>query len=147
MPVPALLGAASDTVYALDGDVVVRLLVAAVLGGMIGLEREASDQSAGLRTHIAVALGAALFGVISTLGFVEFDRARSETVLQADVDAGGIERGGRHRLPRRRRDLPPTQQHQEPHHGGQPVGVSPPSGWPAASATPPPRRWARPSCS
>ena len=85
MSAPILVGAASDTVYALDGDVVVRLLVAAVLGGIIGLEREVSDQSAGLRTHIAVALGAALFGVISTLGFVEFDRARSETVLQADV--------------------------------------------------------------
>ena len=85
MPGPALWGAASDTVFALDGDVIVRLLVAAVLGGVIGLEREASDQSAGLRTHIAVALGAALFGVISTLGFVEFDRPRSETVLQADV--------------------------------------------------------------
>ena len=85
MPVPALLGAASDTVYGLDGDVVVRLLVAAVLGGIIGLEREASDQSAGLRTHIALALGAALFGVVSTLGFTEFDRPRSETVLQADV--------------------------------------------------------------
>jgi putative Mg2+ transporter-C (MgtC) family protein len=85
MPAPTLLGAATDTVYALDDDVIVRLLVAAVLGGVIGLEREVSDQSAGLRTHIAVALGAALFGVISTLGFVEFDRARSETVLQADV--------------------------------------------------------------
>ena len=85
MPVPALLGAASDTVYGLDGDVVVRLLVAAVLGGIIGLEREASDQAAGLRTHIALALGAALFGVVSTLGFTEFDRPRSETVLQVDV--------------------------------------------------------------
>jgi putative Mg2+ transporter-C (MgtC) family protein len=85
MRAPALLGAASDTVYALDADVVVRLLVATILGGIIGLEREASDQSAGLRTHIAVALGAALFGVISTLGFVEFDRPRAETVLQADV--------------------------------------------------------------
>lgn len=85
MPRLDLLGGASDTVYALDGDVVVRLLAAAVLGGLVGLEREASDQSAGLRTHIAVALGAALFGVISTLGFVEFDRARAETVLQADV--------------------------------------------------------------
>jgi len=85
MSAPTLLGAASDTVYGLDGDVIVRLLAAAVLGGIIGLEREASDQSAGLRTHIAVALGAALFGVVSTLGFTEFDRPRAETVLQADV--------------------------------------------------------------
>ncbi len=85
MPAPTLLGAASDTTFALDGDVIVRLLVAAVLGGIIGLEREASDQAAGLRTHIALALGAALFGVISTLGFTEFDRPRAESVLQVDV--------------------------------------------------------------
>jgi len=74
-----------STTFALDGDVVVRLLCAAVLGGLVGVEREASDQVAGLRTHIAVALGAALFGVISTLGFTEFDRVRAATVLQVDV--------------------------------------------------------------
>lgn len=79
------IAAAGDTVYALDADVVVRLLAAAALGGAVGLEREARDQEAGLRTHVAVALGASLFGVISTLGFVEFDRPRAETVLQADV--------------------------------------------------------------
>ena len=83
--VAGVLGAAGDTTYAVDADVVVRLLSAAVLGSLIGLEREARDQEAGLRTHLAVALGASLFGVVSTLGFVEFDRARSETVLQADV--------------------------------------------------------------
>lgn len=76
---------AADTSVALDGDVVVRLLSAAVLGGLVGAEREASEQPAGLRTHIAVGLGAALFGVVSTLGFVEFDGRRADTVLQADV--------------------------------------------------------------
>jgi putative Mg2+ transporter-C (MgtC) family protein len=73
------------TSLSLSGGVVARLLVAAVLGALVGVEREASDQPAGLRTHIAVALGAALFGVVSTLGFVEFDQRRSDTVLQADV--------------------------------------------------------------
>lgn len=34
---------AAGTTYGLDGDVVVRLLVAALLGGLVGLEREASD--------------------------------------------------------------------------------------------------------
>ncbi len=79
------LALAGDTSFSLDGDVVVRLLSAAVLGGFVGLEREASDQPAGLRTHIAVALGASLFGVISTLGFLEFDRPRAESTIQADV--------------------------------------------------------------
>jgi putative Mg2+ transporter-C (MgtC) family protein len=81
----SLLALQSDTTFALDGDAVVRLLVAAVLGGIIGLEREATEQSAGLRTHIAVGLGASLFGVVSTLGFLEFDQVRANTVIQADV--------------------------------------------------------------
>jgi putative Mg2+ transporter-C (MgtC) family protein len=76
---------ADTTTLSLHGGVVARLLAAAVLGGLVGIEREASDQPAGLRTHIAVALGAGLFGVISTLGFVEFDQRRADTVLQADV--------------------------------------------------------------
>lgn len=76
---------AFGTSYDLDGDVVVRLLVAALLGGLVGLEREVSDQAAGLRTHMAVALGASLFGVISTLGFLEFDQPRASSTIQADV--------------------------------------------------------------
>ena len=45
-----------------DVDVALRLLAAVGLGGAVGFERELSDQPAGLRTHITVALGAALFG-------------------------------------------------------------------------------------
>jgi putative Mg2+ transporter-C (MgtC) family protein len=71
--------------WELDGGLVLRLLGAAVLGAVIGTEREMADQPAGLRTHIAVAVGAALFGAVSTLGFQEFDRPRAQTVLQADV--------------------------------------------------------------
>jgi putative Mg2+ transporter-C (MgtC) family protein len=73
------------TTLSLDDGVLARLFTAAVLGALVGVEREASDQPAGLRTHIAVALGAALFGVISTLGFVEFDGRRANSLLQADV--------------------------------------------------------------
>lgn len=62
-----------------------RLVVAAVLGAVIGIEREASDQPAGLRTHMSVAIGAALFGVISTLGFDEFESRRETTNVQVDV--------------------------------------------------------------
>lgn len=69
-----------------DIDAVGRLAAAVVLGAVIGLEREASDQPAGLRTHITVCLGAALFGVISTLGFSEFVVGdRSSTNVQVDV--------------------------------------------------------------
>lgn len=41
--------------------VVLRLLIASILGGLIGYERELRGKSAGLRTHMLVALGAALF--------------------------------------------------------------------------------------
>jgi putative Mg2+ transporter-C (MgtC) family protein len=75
----------ASTTFALDEEVVIRLVVASALGALIGAEREVSEQAAGLRTHIAVALGAALFGVISTLGFVEFDQLRAQSTLQADV--------------------------------------------------------------
>jgi len=43
---------------------VVRLMVAAALGGMLGYEREREGKAAGMRTHMLVALGAALFVLI-----------------------------------------------------------------------------------
>jgi putative Mg2+ transporter-C (MgtC) family protein len=43
--------------------VTVRLIVAAVLGGILGMEREREGKPAGLRTHMLVALGAALFTI------------------------------------------------------------------------------------
>jgi putative Mg2+ transporter-C (MgtC) family protein len=70
--------------YGVDPDVVARLLVAMALGAAVGAERELSGQTAGLRTHVAVCVGAALFGVISTLGFSEFEDLRT-TTLRADV--------------------------------------------------------------
>lgn len=49
-----------------------RLTLALVLGGAIGLERELSAHSAGLRTNALVSLGSALFMLISQYGFTEF---------------------------------------------------------------------------
>ena len=46
-------------------DSIIRLVVAIILGGLIGYEREARSQSAGLRTHILVCLGACLCMIIS----------------------------------------------------------------------------------
>jgi putative Mg2+ transporter-C (MgtC) family protein len=53
----------------LDVELALRLLGAAVLGGVVGLERETRDQPAGFRTHILVALGSCLFTLISAYGF------------------------------------------------------------------------------
>ncbi len=46
-------------------DIFIRLLAAAILGGLIGLERELHDQPAGLRTHIILVLGATIAMCIS----------------------------------------------------------------------------------
>ncbi len=50
-------------------DLCARLGCAALLGGAIGLERHWSDKAAGLRTHMLVSLGAALFMIVSAHGF------------------------------------------------------------------------------
>ncbi|WP_224244566.1 MgtC/SapB family protein [Hyalangium gracile] len=45
--------------------IVLRLALALLLGGLLGLERELRGQSAGLRTHLIVCLGACLFTLVS----------------------------------------------------------------------------------
>jgi putative Mg2+ transporter-C (MgtC) family protein len=50
-------------------EMVTRLLLAAVLGAAIGYQRERAKKPAGLRTHILIALGSALFTVVSVFGF------------------------------------------------------------------------------
>lgn len=66
-------------------DTLVRLGLAALLGGLLGLEREANGQRAGLRTHMLLALGAGLFGVVSVGGFDDFMTVRQDTNVQVDV--------------------------------------------------------------
>lgn len=50
-------------------DVIMRVCIATVLGGIVGIERERSERAAGLRTHAMVGLGAAAFMIISAFGF------------------------------------------------------------------------------
>jgi putative Mg2+ transporter-C (MgtC) family protein len=52
-------------------DLAVRLVIAASLGAFIGLEREVHAHPAGMRTHLLVSLGAALFTVVGAYGFVQ----------------------------------------------------------------------------
>jgi putative Mg2+ transporter-C (MgtC) family protein len=54
------------------GDSLLRLAVAALLGGAIGLERELDEKAAGLRTHMLVASGSALFTLVGAYGFSNF---------------------------------------------------------------------------
>lgn len=53
-------------------DLTIRILLAAGLGGLVGLEREWSNHAAGLRTHILVCIGAAAIMLLSIYGFSEF---------------------------------------------------------------------------
>ncbi len=48
--------------------ILVRLLLAALLGGVLGYEREHHGKNAGLRTHMLVAMGAALFVLVPQQG-------------------------------------------------------------------------------
>src|SRR5437899_27410 len=68
-----------------NGQLVLRILAAAAIGGVIGLEREIAGHPAGLRTHISVGLGSALFGVVSAFGFNHFNVPRNDTIFQVDV--------------------------------------------------------------
>jgi putative Mg2+ transporter-C (MgtC) family protein len=52
-----------------DQDVILRLVLAAVLGAAVGLERERLEWVAGLRTHMLVCLGSALVMIVSAYGF------------------------------------------------------------------------------
>lgn len=68
-----------------DQVVVLRILVAAALGAVVGLERELKDQPAGLRTHILVSIGACLFTLVSAYGFADVLGAPAGRQVRTDV--------------------------------------------------------------
>jgi len=53
-------------------EVLLRVVLAGVLGGAIGAEREIREREAGLRTHLLVAVGAALFTLVSAYAWRDF---------------------------------------------------------------------------
>ncbi len=68
----------------LELELILRLLLAAVLGMAIGYQRERVGKPAGLRTHALICLGAALFTIISVYGF------KSSLVDPSRVAAGVV---------------------------------------------------------
>lgn len=88
----------------LDVQMFLRLLIATVLGALVGYERERAGKPAGVRTHGMVSLGAALFAVVSLHGFGNVgDPARVAAQIVTGIGflgAGAIlhERGGVHGL-------------------------------------------------
>lgn len=79
---------------------VIRLIVAAILGGIVGLERGSGDRPAGFRTHILVCVGSALFMLVSLFGFgyvgegavsvteADYGQRRDSTRIAAQVVSG-----------------------------------------------------------
>ena len=53
-------------------EALLRLLIAAGLGGAIGLERELRDHEAGFRTHLIVSLGACVFTLVSAYAWTDW---------------------------------------------------------------------------
>src|SRR4051812_13028226 len=64
-------------------EALLRLSLAAALGGAVGFERELREREAGLRTHLLVSVGSALFTIVSAYGFHEF-LASGQSVVRAD---------------------------------------------------------------
>jgi putative Mg2+ transporter-C (MgtC) family protein len=54
-----------------DQEIIIRLATAAILGGIVGLERERLEWAAGLRTHMLVCVGSALIMIVSAFGFAD----------------------------------------------------------------------------
>lgn len=61
-----------------------RLVVASILGGLVGLERDVHGRAAGLRTNLLVSLGTALFMILSEAVAGGFGRESATTALRAD---------------------------------------------------------------
>ncbi|HUW46608.1 MAG TPA: MgtC/SapB family protein [Dehalococcoidia bacterium] len=81
-------------------EMILRFLLAVALGAGIGYQRERAGKAAGLRTHILVSSGAALFTLVSIYGFsgaiVDISRVAAGVVVGIGfIGAGVILRGQR----------------------------------------------------
>ena len=74
-------------------EIVLRLLLAVALGAVIGFQRERAKKAAGLRTHILISLGAALFTIVSVFGFpgtVDVSRVAAGVVTGIGFIGAGV---------------------------------------------------------
>ena len=72
--------------------IAIRLLIAALLGAVIGFEREINTAEAGLRTHILVAVASCLFTILAFEIFhtIESDGTRSDPIRAVEAVTAGI---------------------------------------------------------
>ncbi len=71
-------------------EIITRLVLAAVIGGLIGIEREFKNRPAGLRTHVLVSLGSALIMLISIDGFTNIVNQTGDPARLAAQVVSGI---------------------------------------------------------
>ena len=71
-----------------DYSLLIRLVVAALLGGIIGFERGGSNHEAGLRTHIILCLGASMIAVLSELMVKQYGINSEVMRMSAQVISG-----------------------------------------------------------
>lgn len=69
-----------------------RLVLAALLCGVIGFERERKERSAGLRTHMLVGLGACVFTLLMTVlvGLYDDDQVRADPIRMIGAITSGV---------------------------------------------------------
>ena len=79
-------------------DLASRLIIAAILGAIVGIERERHEHPAGIRTHMLVSIGSAAFTVLSIYSFGEgSDPGRVAAQIVTGIGflgAGSILKGG-----------------------------------------------------
>ncbi|QPC85207.1 MgtC/SapB family protein [Phototrophicus methaneseepsis] len=77
---------------------IVQLVLAAVFSGLIGMDRERRDKSAGFRTHMLAGIGACLFTILSLQAFPEADTSRVAASVVSGIGFLGagviVKRGG-----------------------------------------------------
>lgn len=71
--------------YYMEIECIIRILIAAICGSLIGIERKARLKEAGTRTHLVVAFGSALFMIVSKYGFEDMIlRAAENSAISFD---------------------------------------------------------------
>jgi len=68
-------------------EIIIRLCCAALCGAIIGIERERKEWAAGMRTHMMVAVGAALYMIVSAYGFEDILKHESVSLDPSRVAA------------------------------------------------------------
>lgn len=82
------IGGWMEALRMLPWELVSRLLIAALLGGMIGLERERHDHPTGMRTSMLVSAGSCLFTILSIVGFPLQGSSQDTARIAAQIVSG-----------------------------------------------------------